>query len=102
MFRFLLGVSVGAALVYFLDAERGAERRAQAGSWAQQYVNADTIEQARQTTVNQARTLGQQVSQRASAVSGRVSQYRASRRDSSVQQPVTADALNGATTGVEG
>lgn len=89
MLRFLLGVSVGAALVYFLDVERGADRRTQASSWARQYVNADTIEQARQTTVNQARSLGQQISQQAGAVGDRVSQYRSSRRDNAPRQPET-------------
>ena len=102
MFRFLLGVSVGAALVYFLDLERGADRRTQASAWARQYVNADTIEQARQTTMTQARSLGQQISQQAGAVSDRVSQYRASRRDTSASeaQPVSAGAFDSGDDGL--
>ena len=72
MFRFMMGITVGAALAYFLDAERGPTRRAQANAWLRQYVNADSIEQARQTTMSQARNLGQQISQQAGAVSGRV------------------------------
>jgi gas vesicle protein len=81
MFRFLVGVGVGAAIVYFLDAERGEARRTRTNAWVRQYVNPDTIEQARQTTVKQARSISQQVSQQAGAVGDRVSQYRASRRD---------------------
>lgn len=90
--RFLLGIGVGAALVYFLDQERGADRRAQANNWMRQYVNSDTIAQARQTTVNQARTLGQQTSQLAGAVNDRVSQYRADRRAAAERADAQADA----------
>lgn len=89
MLRFLLGVGVGAALVYYLDAEHGEARRAKANEWLRQYVNSDTIEQARQTTVSQARNLGQQIGQQASAVGDRVSQYRASRRDDSADQAMS-------------
>lgn len=101
MFRFLLGVSAGAALVYFLDAEHGAERRAQANAWARQYINPDTMEQARQTTLSQARNLGQQISQQAGAVTDKVNQYRASRRERAGQeaQPETAKSLNSAAAG---
>jgi hypothetical protein len=104
MLRFLLGVGVGAALIYYLDVERGADRRAQANAWARQYVNSDTIEQARQSTMNQARAISDQVKQGANQVSDRVSQYRTSRRSASTpkeQQPVGVDSLNGATVGVE-
>jgi hypothetical protein len=104
MLRFLLGVGVGAALIYYLDTERGAERRAQVNGWARQYVNSDTIEQARQTTMNQARALGEQVKQGANQVTDRVSQYRSSRRNtnaSSEGQLAGVDSLNGATVGVE-
>lgn len=70
MNRILLGAAIGAALVYFLDVERGATRRQRASDFASQYVNADTMDQARQagrSTMNQARSLtnsvGSQVSQ---------------------------------------
>lgn len=104
MWRFLFGVGVGAALIYYLDVEHGAERRSQANAWARQYVNADTIEQARQTTMSQARALGQQVKQGASQVGDRVSQYRSSRRTATTpteEQLAGVDSLNGATAGVE-
>lgn len=103
MFRFLLGIGVGAAIVYFLDAEHGEERRARTNAWVRQYVNSDSIEQARHTTVQQARNLGQQVSQQAEAVSGRVSQYRAGRREASasVTSSGAASALDGAPSGVK-
>lgn len=98
MLRFLLGVGVGAALIYYLDVERGEARRAKANTWMRQYVNSDTIAQARQTTVSQARNLGQQIGQQASAVGDRVSQYRSSRRDGSVDQAMSdaARALDNA------
>ena len=101
MFRFLLGVGVGAALVYFFDAEHGAERRTQANEWARQYINSDTIEQARQTTMSQARSLGQQLSQQAGVVSERVGQYRASRRDTTTRepQPIPVGAFDSASAG---
>ncbi|HEU0027356.1 MAG TPA: hypothetical protein VFQ25_09595 [Ktedonobacterales bacterium] len=101
MFRFLMGITFGAALAYFLDAERGATRRAQANTWLRQYVNADSIEQARQTTMSQARNLGQQLSQQAGAVSGRVNQYRSSRRGAAAQEtlPEVERAVNSATAG---
>lgn len=102
MLRFLLGVSVGAALIYYLDAERGANRRTQANDWMRQYVNSDTISQARQTTMNQARTLSQQISQQAGAVNDRIGQYRADRRLAATRANAEADAaeaLNNATSG---
>ncbi len=101
MFRFLLGVGVGAALVYYLDAEHGEERRTQTSAWLQQYINADTIEQARQMTMNRARNLGQQISQQAGSVTDRVSQYRSARheRAESETRSETARSLEGATAG---
>ncbi len=97
MFRFLTGIGIGVALIYYLDPERGAERRTKANAWLRQYVNADTIEQARQTTVSQARNLGQQISQQAGAVTDKVNQYRTSRRESGQQE--AAGALQSATAG---
>lgn len=101
MFRFLLGVGVGAALAYYLDAEHGAERRTQTSAWVRQYINADTIEQARQMTLNQARNLGQQISQQAGSVTDRVSQYRAARSESSERETSAENArsLESATAG---
>ena len=70
MNRILLGAAIGAALVYFLDVERGESRRQRAADFAGQYINADTMDQAREagrSTMNQARSLtnsvGSQVSQ---------------------------------------
>lgn len=91
MFRFLLGMGVGAALVYYLDTERGAARRTKTNAWVRQYVNPDTLEQARQTTVNQARNLGQQISLQAGVVTDKVSQYRSSHRED-VAHPTHAGA----------
>jgi hypothetical protein len=102
MLRFLLGVGVGAALVYYFDVEHGANRRTQASEWMRQYVNSDTISQARQTTMNQARTLGQQISQQAGAVNDRIGQYRTDRRAAAARANAEADAaqaLNNATSG---
>jgi gas vesicle protein len=98
MFRFLIGVACGAALAYYMDAERGSSRRAQTSEWLRQYINSDTIEQARQTTMSQARNLGQQISQQAGVVSDRVNQYR-SRRESAGRTtiPDTESAVNSAT-----
>ncbi len=79
MNRLLLGVAIGAALVYFFDSEQGESRRTRASSWMSQYVNADTVEQARQATqatVQQARSLTEQVS-------SQVSQLRTGRRAAS-------------------
>lgn len=99
MFRFMMGITVGAALAYFLDAERGPTRRAQANTWLRQYVNADSIEQARQTTMSQARNLGQQISQQAGAVSGRVNQYRSRRGTAQETASEVERAVNSATAG---
>ena|SRR5512146_2336897 len=100
MLRFLLGVAFGAALAYFLDTERGAARRAQANSWLREYVNADTIEQARQTTMSQARNLGQQISQQAGVVTDRVNQYRSTRHESAAHATLQ-DVESAATTGAK-
>ncbi len=97
MFRFMLGIGVGAALIYYLDPERGAERRTKANTWLRQYVNSETIEQARQTTLSQARNIGQQISQQAGSVTDRVNQYRTSRREGGQQE--AAGTLNSATAG---
>ncbi len=101
MFRFLLGVGVGAALAYFLDTERGAERRTQANAMVRKYINADTIEQARQTTLNQARVIGQQISQQAGVVTDRVNQYRTARRESAAheERAEAARSFDSATAG---
>ena len=64
MNRILLGAAIGAALVYFLDAEHGEARRTRASDWASQYINSDTMDQARQAgqaTIQQARSLTNQV-----------------------------------------
>jgi hypothetical protein len=82
MNRILLGAAIGAALVYFLDVERGAARRQRASDFASQYVNADTMDQARQagrSTMNQARSLTNSVT---NSVGSQVSQLR-NRRSSS-------------------
>jgi gas vesicle protein len=91
MNRLLLGVAVGAALVYFFDSERGETRRMKASNWISQYVNADTVEQAREqarqathSTMQQARSLTGQVSEQ-------VSQLRSGRR-------ATTPASNNAST----
>jgi hypothetical protein len=86
MNRLLLGAAIGAALVYYLDSERGESRRARATNWLSQYVNSDTMEQARQATqgaVQQARSLSGQVS-------GQVSQMRSGRR-TGTNGPVSAN-----------
>jgi hypothetical protein len=79
MNRILLGAALGAALVYFLDIERGEARRTRASDWASQYINSDTMDQARQAgqaTIQQARSLTNQVG-------NQVNQLRAGRRSSS-------------------
>lgn len=76
MNRMLLGAAVGAALMYFFDTERGELRRQRASNWASQYVNSDTMDQARQAgqaTMEQARALTNQVS-------NQVNQLRAGRK----------------------
>ncbi len=78
MNRFLLGAAIGAAIVYFFDVERGEARRTQVSDWAGQYVNSDTMDQARQAgqaTMQQARSLGNQVG-------SQVNQLRSGRRTS--------------------
>ncbi|HET9111344.1 MAG TPA: YtxH domain-containing protein [Ktedonobacterales bacterium] len=78
MNRMLLGAAIGAALVYFFDVERGEMRRQRASNWASQYVNSDTMDQARQAgqaTMEQARALTNQVS-------NQVSQLRSGRKSS--------------------
>lgn len=69
MNRILLGAAIGAALVYFFDVERGEDRRRRTADWGRQYINSDTLSQARQatqqatqSTVRQARALTGQVS----------------------------------------
>jgi len=101
MFRFLLGIGVGAALVYYLDTEHGAARRTKTNAWMRQYINPDTLEQARQTTVSQARNLGQQISQQAGVVTDKVSQYRSSHRDDAARSSDrdTESAMSNATAG---
>jgi len=64
MNRIFIGAAIGAALVYFLDSERGEARRTQFSNWATQYVNGDTVQQARQAgqaTIQQAKSLTGQV-----------------------------------------
>lgn len=76
MNRLLLGAAIGGALVYFFDNERGEARRMRASNWISQYVNSDTMEQAKQATqatVQQARSLTGQVSDQ-------VNQLRSGRR----------------------
>ena len=76
MNRILLGAAIGGALVYFFDNERGEARRMRASNWVSQYVNSDTVDQARQATqatVQQARSLTGQVSDQ-------VNQLRSGRR----------------------
>jgi len=76
MNRILLGVAIGAALAYFLDAERGESRRQRAADFASQYINADTMDQAREagrSTMNQARSLTNSVT---SSVGSQVNQLR--------------------------
>ncbi|HEX8995668.1 MAG TPA: YtxH domain-containing protein [Ktedonobacterales bacterium] len=76
MNRILLGAAIGAALVYYLDNERGEARRMRASNWISQYVNSDTMEQARQATqatVQQAKSLTGQVTDQ-------VNQLRSGRR----------------------
>lgn len=79
MNRFLVGAAIGGALVYFFDNERGEARRMRASNWVSQYVNSDTMEQAKQATqatVQQARSLTGQVSDQ-------VNQLRSGRRSTS-------------------
>lgn len=89
MNRFLLGAAIGGALVYFFDNERGESRRLRASNWISQYVNSDTMEQAKQATqatVQQARSLTGQVSDQ-------VNQIRSGRRSTTS----TATSVNNST-----
>lgn len=97
MNRFLLGIAAGAALVYFFDAEHGENRRMKASNWVSQYVNADTMQQARQATqatMQQARQATQSTMQQARSLTGQMSdqvnQLRSGRRSSSA---ATSDSL---------
>ena len=86
MNRLLVGAAIGAALMYFFDTERGETRRQRASNWASQYVNADTMDQARQAgqaTVEQARALTNQVS-------NQVSQLRSGRKSTTTSGVSTA------------
>lgn len=89
MNRILLGAAVGAALVYFLDVERGEARRMRASNWASQYINSDTMDQARQAT--------QATMQQAKALTGQVTdqvnQLRSGRRSTTT----TGASLNNST-----
>lgn len=88
MNRILLGAAIGAALVYFFDVERGEARRQKLGDWAGQYVNSDTMDQARQAgqaTMDQARSLTNQVS-------NQVNQLRSGRRSSTTGVTSTSDS----------
>lgn len=87
MNRFLIGAAIGAALVYFLDVERGEDRRQRASSWINQYVNADTMEQAREAT----RATAQRAQTVKGQITGQVNQLRASRRSGGATAP-TLDA----------
>ena len=76
MNRLLLGAAIGAALVYFFDVEQGPARRQRASDFASKYINADTMDQARQagrSTMEQARSLTNSVT---NSVSNQVSQLR--------------------------
>jgi len=76
MNRILLGAAIGAALVYFFDVEHGPARRQRASDFASQYINSDTMDQAREagrSTINQARSLTNQVT---NSLSNQVSQLR--------------------------
>jgi len=101
MNRFLLGVATGAALIYFFDSERGELRRTKASNWISQYVNADTMEQARhatQSTMEQARHATQSTMQQARSLTGQVSeqvnQMRSSRRSTTPATSESAAANN--------
>lgn len=90
MNRLLVGVALGAALVYFFDSERGDARRQSVSDWARQYVNEDTVQQARQATqatVQQAKSLSGQVTDQ-------VNQIRSGRRSSTT---TGANGVNSAT-----
>jgi gas vesicle protein len=85
MNRILLGAAIGAAIVYFFDTERGETRRNRAANWGRQYINSDTVEQAKQATqatVRQAKSLTGQMTDQ-------VSQLRSGRRSSN-----TSTSLN--------
>lgn len=89
MNRILLGAAIGGALVYFFDNERGEARRMRASNWVSQYVNSDTMDQARQATqatVQQARSLTGQVSDQ-------VNQLRSGRRSTAT----SATSVNNST-----
>lgn len=90
MNRLLWGAAIGGALVYFFDRENGEVRRMRVSNWISQYVNADTMEQARQatqSTMEQARSLTGQVSEQ-------VSQMRSGRRAATSATSDTAAANN--------
>lgn len=85
MNRILLGAAIGAAVVYFFDVERGEIRRNRATDWGRQYINSDTMTQAKQATqatVRQAKSLTGQMTDQ-------VSQLRSGRRSSN-----TSTSLN--------
>ncbi len=82
MNRVLLGVAIGAALMYFFDTERGEARRIRAAEWTRQYINADTITQARQATQQATQATVRQAKSLSGQVSDQVNQMRASRRSS--------------------
>lgn len=105
MNRFLWGIATGAALIYFFDSERGETRRMKASNWISQYVNADTMEQARhatQTTMEQARHATQSTMQQARSLTGQVSeqvsQLRSSRRSATPATGASAASNNATKT----
>lgn len=80
MNRILLGAAIGAALVYFFDVERGEDRRSRAADWTRQYVNADTITQARQATQQASQATVRQAKSLTGQVTDQVNQLRTGRR----------------------